>query len=98
MNRDRHGTIKIDVPLTHRHYAQIQYEFSERPEGANGFCTVDYNKKTVLNGQYTCKSASRAGFSKDDIHISIENELKPVGIVYIHQKEYSGSDSDQYVS
>lgn len=97
LGRDRQGTIKIDVPLTNRHLANIKYELSERADTTTGLCTVDYNTKTVLFGQYACKSEIRDGFSKDDIHITIENDFKPVGINYIHQME-NGSDSDRYVS
>lgn len=45
-----------------------------------------------MNGQYVCKSESRAGFNKDSISIILENKLKPLGINYVHQAEQSGPD------
>lgn len=98
LDRDRLGSIKIYVPLKEKHYYDIQYELTERSGTTTGFCTVDYNQKTVLNGQYLCKSESRGGFNRDDIDISIENEIKPIGIKYVHQVEHTGSDTDRYVS
>lgn len=98
LDRDMKGSIKIEVPLTTRHIANIEYGLKERRLLSTGHCVIDYNTKKVLNGQYTCKSESRAGFEKDEVTILLENDLKPIGIFYVHAVEQKGIDAEQYVS
>lgn len=98
LDRDHHGIIKVEVPLATTHFTNIEYALKERKEITTGYCNVDYNKRKVLNGKYTCKSEARDGFNKDAVDIILENELKPFGVVYIHQWEQSDSDVPLFVS
>lgn len=96
MDRDHHGTVAVEVPLATRHTANIEYGLKERNQLTTGHCNVIYNTANILNGQYVCKSESRAGFNKDSISITLENRLRPLGIVYVHQAEQSGPDPPFY--
>lgn len=97
-DRDMKGTIKIEIPLATRHIGNIEYGLKERQLLATGHCVIDYNAKKVLNGQYTCKSETRAGFAKDQVKILLENDMKPIGINYEHAVGQKGVDGDTYVS
>lgn len=89
----------MEVPLATRHIANIEYALKEREEITTGHCNVEYNRRKVLNGKYNCKSEARTGFAKDTVDIVLENELKPIGITYIHQYEQQAdSDIPLYVS
>lgn len=92
MDRDHHGTVDVDVPLASRHTANIEYGLKKRNQLTTGHCNVIYNKTSILEGQYVCKTESRAGFNKDSISITLENRLQPLGIVYVHQAEQSGPE------
>lgn len=98
LDRDLQGTIKIEVPLTSRHVVDVVYGLKERQNVTTGHCVIVSDDRKILNGQYTCKSESRAGYSKDVVDITIENEKKPIGIAYVHVYEYGGAeDEPQYV-
>lgn len=86
----------MEVPVTTRHVANIEYSLKERQLFTNGHCNIIYNKKKILNGQYECKSESRAGFNKDSIGISLDNDYHPIGITYVHQTEKSKADPPLY--
>lgn len=96
LDRDHHGTVEIYVPLATKHTANIEYGLKERNQLTTGHCNIIYNTANILNGKYTCKSESRAGFNKDSISITLENEKKPLGINYVHQTERSGPDPPFY--
>lgn len=98
LDRDLQGTIKIEVPLATRHYANIDYSLNERPLVTTGQCVINFNKKRVLNGKYKCKSESIAGYDKDVVDIILENDMKPIGINYIHIIAQKGIDAPVYVS
>ena len=55
-----------------------------------GLSVIEYNDKKFLEGKYNCDSEESAGFQKDVVHIDIDNTFAPLGILYIHQFEYSG--------
>ncbi|KYB29704.1 hypothetical protein TcasGA2_TC031518 [Tribolium castaneum] len=82
------GVLVIEVPLTTRHIANIQFNYEEKPRLNTGHTTVDYNGNKVLEGKYNCQSESRAGFDKDRIHVEVQNKLVPVGADYVHGYEY----------
>lgn len=90
------GEIKMEVPLASRHTATIQYDLKERKTLITGHCNVIYNTNKVLDGQYTCKAESRAGFSKENTEILLDNTYYPVGIAYVHQMEYFVADSPYF--
>ncbi|XP_015599666.1 uncharacterized protein LOC107269849 [Cephus cinctus] len=83
------GILKLEVPLSTRHIALLSYGYKKRPQITNGYSELTYNTKKILQGQYTSKSESRAGFEKDHIEITIQNTYRPLGIVYTNQYEYS---------
>lgn len=93
LNRDLRGNIKLDFPVSTRHYANIDYSLKARELMTTGECNIDYNNKKVLMGQYTCKSESRAGYEKDVVDITLENNFKPLGITYLHVAQNTGIDS-----
>lgn len=92
LDRDHYGTIDVYAPLASKHTVNIEYDLKERNQLTIGHCNVQYDHEKLLNGEYVCKSESRAGFNKDAISISLENKWKPLGIVYVHQAEQSGPD------
>lgn len=91
-DRNHQGLINIEVPLTTRHFAQIEYGLKERKTLTNGNCKVTYNEIKVLDGKYQCNTMSRAGFLKDVVVISLDNVRYPIGIAYVHQTEYSAQE------
>lgn len=92
LDRNHKGVIEMEVPLTSRHIANIQYELNELKEITTGNCNVLYNQNKVLDGKYKCKVESRAGFSKEITEISLDNAYYPAGIAYIHQTEYEDKE------
>lgn len=59
LDRDQQGTIKVEIPLQTRHYAEVKYGLAERPAITTGHAEIDYNDRKVLSGQYTSKKESR---------------------------------------
>lgn len=92
LDRNHEGVINIEVPLETRHIASIDYDLKERNTNTDGRCKVTYNDANILNGKYKCKSVSRAGFTQDDIDISLDNIKYPIGVKYIHETEFTGPD------
>ncbi|KAI4503203.1 hypothetical protein M0802_001425 [Mischocyttarus mexicanus] len=86
------GTFQLEIPLNTRHVVHLTYGYKKRPLITNGYSTLTYNKERVFHADYNSKSQSRAGFEKDNIQINIENNLKPIGIIYVNQYEYSGGN------
>ncbi|XP_062546026.1 uncharacterized protein LOC134212310 [Armigeres subalbatus] len=84
LDRDQQGTVKVEIPLQTRHYAEIKYGLAERPAITTGHAEIDYNDRKVLSGQYTSKQESRAGFDKETVDVTLENDFKPVGVHYVH--------------
>lgn len=93
LNRNLKGNIKLDFPVSTRHYANIDYNLNTSESITTGACTIDYNSKKVLIGQYSCKTESRAGYDKDIVDITLQNDYKPIGITYLHVAQNSGIDS-----
>lgn len=96
LDRELRGNIKLDFPVSTRHYANIDYNLKARESITTGECNIDYNNKKVLMGQYTCKSESRAGYDKDLVDITLQNSFKPIGITYLHVTQNTGIDSPHY--
>lgn len=97
LDSDLDGEVHVEVPLQTRHVGHLTYGYQKRPQMTTGYSEMTYNKQKVLQGRYNSKSESRAGFEKDHIQISIENALKPIGIVYVNQYEYSaGNEGTNY--
>lgn len=99
LNRDLHGTINMEFPLTTRHIANVTYGLTGRENVQNGNCIVIYNGKKELDGRYTSKSESRAGFEKEVVDITLDNTLvKPLGISFVHEFMEDGVDKPNNVS
>lgn len=96
LNRDLRGNIKLDFPVSTRHFANIDYNLKARESITTGECNIDYNSKKILMGQYTCKSESRAGNDKDVVDITLQNSFKNIGITYLHVVQNTGIDSPHY--
>ncbi|KZC12617.1 Vitellogenin, partial [Dufourea novaeangliae] len=97
LDSDLDGLLHVEVPLQTRHVGHLTYGYQKRPQVTTGYSEMTYNGQKVLHGRYNSKSESRAGFEKDRIQIAIENSLKPLGIVYINQYEYSaGNEGTNY--
>lgn len=96
LDRNHQGKIDMEVPLESRHTATIEYDLKERRTLTTGHCNVIYNTDKVLDGTYTCKAESRAGFSKEITEISLDNTFYPAGIAYVHQMEYNVADSPYF--
>uniref|UniRef100_A0A1Y1LL77 Vitellogenin domain-containing protein n=1 Tax=Photinus pyralis TaxID=7054 RepID=A0A1Y1LL77_PHOPY len=88
LDRNTTGVIKIEIPLSTKHLARVDYEYMEEPNVCLGSASVDYNGNNVLNAKYNQQSESRAGFDKDVIHFEAENSFRPVGVTYIHGYKY----------
>lgn len=99
LDRDLQGIIKMEMPLATRHIANVGYGLKERANVKTGHCVVNYMGRKMLDGQYSCKTESRAGYDKDVVDITIVNDMKPIGISFVHVFEQSGDvDGPQYVS
>lgn len=99
LDRDLQGIIKIEMPLATRHIANVGYGLKERANVKTGQCVVDYDGRKMLDGHYSCKSESRAGYEKDVVDITIVNNMRPIGISFVHVFEHTGDvDGPQYVS
>lgn len=97
LDSDLDGVLRAELPLQTRHVGLLTYGYQKRPQITTGYSEMMYNGQKVLQGRYNSKSESRAGFEKDRIQISIENSLKPIGIIYVNQYEYSaGNEGTNY--
>lgn len=96
LDRDLHGTIQMSVPLATRHTTDIVYGLKDRPMLSTGNCAVRYNDANVLDGRYTCKYESRAGFEREVVDITLQNPRKPLGISYEHVSNYANEETGIY--
>lgn len=91
------GNLQIEIPLSTRHNGQLNYGYKKRQLVTTGHSEIIYNGDRIVLGKYDSKSESRAGFEKDHVEITIQNSLKPLGIQYINQYEYSaGNEGTNY--
>ncbi|XP_050082628.1 uncharacterized protein LOC126569520 [Anopheles aquasalis] len=91
-DREQQGTIKMELPLKTRHYAEVKYGLAQRPAITTGHAEVDYNSNKILNGQYTSKEESRVGFDKKTIDVTLENNFMPLGVHYVHSLNQLDAD------
>lgn len=60
---------------------------------------MEYNDKNILNSTYTCKTEKiGSGQTKDVVDLSLENEMRPIGIHYTHEKKIRPAQKFDYVS
>ncbi|XP_015122764.1 uncharacterized protein LOC107045138 [Diachasma alloeum] len=93
LNSNLDGTVHLEIPLSTRHVAQLNYGYKKRPQVTTGGAQLDYNRERILDAKYNSKSESRGGFDKDTIQITLENPFQPLGIDYINQFEYSAGNA-----
>ncbi|KAF7992093.1 hypothetical protein HCN44_001418 [Aphidius gifuensis] len=86
------GIIKLEVPLSTRHIANLNYGYKKRPLVTTGYSKLIYNNNSILEGTYDSKSESRAGFEKEHIIINLKNSYHPLAIDYVNQFEYSAGN------
>ncbi|CAH1158795.1 unnamed protein product [Phyllotreta striolata] len=88
LDRNTKGKLIIELPLTTRHIALVDYDYDEKEKLSVGQATVNYNGDSVLEGKYNRLSESQAGKDTDTVHVELHNELVPVGADYIYKHEY----------
>lgn len=86
------GIVQLEVPLSTRHVAELNYGYKKRPQITTGHADLIYNKDQILQARYNSKGESRGGFEKDSIQITLENSFQPLGVTYINQYEYSAGN------
>lgn len=63
-----------------------------------GDASIEYNSKSIINSHYTCKTENiNDGEMKDVINLTLENEIRPIGIHYTHYKKFDGRKRHDYV-
>ncbi|TDG46759.1 hypothetical protein AWZ03_006806 [Drosophila navojoa] len=82
-NHNLNGNIEIEVPLTTRHRADIAYGLQERANQDSGNLKVVYNAQQILDGKYKRVELKKHPFYKDTTDITLENDMKPLGIHYV---------------
>ncbi|XP_063971909.1 uncharacterized protein LOC135159796 [Diachasmimorpha longicaudata] len=93
LNSNLDGMVHLEIPLSTRHVAELNYGYKKKPQVTTGGAQLDYNKERILDAKYNSKSESRAGFEKDTIQITLENPFQPLGIDYVNQFEYSAGNA-----
>ncbi|KAG8042041.1 hypothetical protein G9C98_000032 [Cotesia typhae] len=87
------GIVQLEVPLSTRHIAELNYGYKKRPQVTTGHADLIYNKEKIVIARYNSKGESRAGFEKDSIQITLENSYQPLGITYVNQYTYSAGNA-----
>jgi hypothetical protein len=63
-----------------------------------GDASIEYNTKNIVNSHYTCKTEKISDSeSKDIINLSLENEIRPVGIHFTHLKKIDKDEKKEFV-
>ncbi|KAL3290379.1 hypothetical protein HHI36_023721 [Cryptolaemus montrouzieri] len=88
LHRTRRGSILVEVPLSSKHIANVDYIYQDLPRHSFGNATVNYNKNKLLDGSYDCLTESRAGMEKDITHVEVQNRFFPIAVDYNHGYEY----------
>lgn len=86
-NHNLNGNIEIEVPLTTRHRADIVYGLQERANLDSGNLKVVYNTQQILDGKYKRVEVKKHPFYKDTTDITLENDMKPLGIHYVSTRD-----------
>lgn len=96
-NKDNHnlnGKIEIEVPLTTRHRADVAYGLQKRPNTDSGNLKVVYNAQQILDGKYKRVEQHRQSFDKETTDITLENDMKPLGIHYVSTRSNASETRD----
>ncbi|XP_034475095.1 uncharacterized protein LOC117782196 [Drosophila innubila] len=88
-NHNLNGNIEIEVPLATRHRADISYGLQESPNLDSGNLKVVYNEQQILDGNYKRVEEQKHPIYKDTTDITLENDMKPLGIHYVNTRDMS---------
>lgn len=86
-NHNLNGNIEIEVPLTTRHRADVAYGLQKRPNTDSGNLKVVYNAQQILDGKYKRVEQQKQSIYKETTDITLENDMKPLGIHYVSTRE-----------
>ncbi|EDW76449.2 uncharacterized protein Dwil_GK14654 [Drosophila willistoni] len=87
VNHNLNGNVEIEVPLTTRHRADIVYGLQKRQNLDSGNVKVVYNEQQILDGKYKRVEQQRHPIYKDTTDITLENDMKPLGIHYVNTRD-----------
>lgn len=76
----------MEIPLATLHRAYIEYGLNEKPNLDNGYLKVNYNDNQILNSVYKCVNEFEPHIVTT-VDITVENEMKPLGIHYVNKKD-----------
>ncbi|XP_032572582.1 uncharacterized protein LOC6611837 [Drosophila sechellia] len=96
-NHNLNGNVEIEVPLATRHRADMVYGLQKRRNQDAGNVKVVYNEKQVLDGKYKRVEQAKAPIYKETTDISLENEVKPLGIHFVSTRDASDPAGTQDV-
>lgn len=75
----------------------LTYGYKKNDSLTNGYLELLYNENDVIKIQYKSKKKFEKSYDKNHISMTIENFLKPIGILYKNQKRnYSLSNFSEY--
>lgn len=64
-----------------------------------GDASVEYNGENILSSHYTSKMEKVSNnHQKEIIDLSVENQIRPLGIHYTHEKNRNPSENFDFVS
>ncbi|XP_039479409.1 uncharacterized protein LOC120443997 [Drosophila santomea] len=97
LNHNLNGNVEIEVPLATRHRADVVYGLQKRRNQDAGNVKVVYNEKQVLDGKYKRVDQAKHPIYKETTDISLENEVKPLGIHFVSTRDASDPAGTQDV-
>ncbi|XP_016937028.3 uncharacterized protein Apoltp [Drosophila suzukii] len=96
-NHKINGNLEVEVPLTTRHRADMSYNLQKLRNKNQGDVKVLYNERQVLHGTYNRVEQQKHPIYKETTDISLENEVKPLGIHYVSTRDSSDPAGTQDV-
>lgn len=87
----------MEVPLATRHRADIVYGLQKRRNQDSGHIKVVYNDKQALDGKYKRLEQQKHPLYKETTDITLENDMKPLGIHYVNTRDASDPAGTQDV-
>ncbi|KQS70383.1 uncharacterized protein Dere_GG10045, isoform C [Drosophila erecta] len=97
LSHNVNGNVEVEVPLATRHRADVVYGLQKRRNQDAGNVKVVYNEKQVLDGKYKRVDQAKHPIYKETTDISLENEVKPLGIHFVSTRDASDPAGTQDV-